>query len=526
MPMQNHSSSPSSPPSPGPAPTLGQQTATGFAWLLFQTVGVKSITILGQVALAWLLVPQDFGLVALAYSVTTFIVILQASGVLEILIQRQKDFALLVSPAFWLSLLIGTAVSILIVVAAPFAARMYQEPELKGLLLVLAVATFLSNLENVPIAKLQMEMRFRPLSLLGIFQGAAQTVLSVSFAMAGFGAYSFVLPIPIVGVVKLVVLWALARPPVRLRLQLDQWPSLLGASSLLIGAAFFFGLYTQAANITLGLLHSAAVVGVFHFAYNLSLQVQTLLALNLSQVLLPSFSKLQEDRKRQTAAFLRATKLLMLIAAPASLLVAAVADPLVRTIFHERWERSIPVLQLLSLGAALNLTSIVTMNLLKAQGRYGFHLRVTLWRALGFVTLVTAGALAGEAVAVAIGAAVFMILFGPSSMYAAIRFGGGGWRDVLDVHAVPVGVGGIACAAGALVGWWLPDLPGRDYFRIGVTSAVAGLIYLPLMRWLAADAWKDLIGRVLSVLPARFHRFVPRILTPFDGGTMRSPDHA
>ncbi len=507
---------PVSPETPAATPSLGQQTAAGFAWLMFQTIGVKCVTVLGQVALAWLLMPEDFGMVALAYSVTTFIVILQASGVLEILIQRYREFEKLATPAFWMSLLIGTVVSVSIVVASPFAAEMYGHPELRGLLLVLAVSTFLSNLENVPIAALQAQMRFRPLSLLGIFQGAGQTILSVGFAAAGFGPYSFILPMPIIGAIKLAALWWLARPPVRFRLELAQWPSLLSASGLLVAAAFFFGLYTQAASISLGLLHTAALVGLFHFAHNLSLQVQTLLALNLSQVLLPSFSRLQDDPERQTRAFLKATKVLMMIAAPASLLVAAVAEPAVRLVFHERWVGAIPVLQLLSIGAAFNVTSIVTMNLLKAQGRYRFHLGVAVFRALGFLALVAAGAYLGGAVSVALGAAVFMVIFGPASMWASIRFGGQGWKQVFEVYAVPVGLGGFACGMGVLAAWWIPEVPGRAYYEIAVTAAVAGLIYLPLVRWLAADVWRDLGERFLSLLPARFHRFVPRLLVPVE----------
>jgi len=482
---------------------------------MFQTAGVKCVTVIGQVLLAWLLLPNDFGLVALAYSVTTFIVILQASGVLEILIQRQKEFSKLASPAFWLSLVIGTAVSLLTVAAAPLAAKIYGQPELHGLLLVLAAATFLSNLESVPIAKLQTEMRFRPLSLLGIFQGAATTGLSVALAWAGFGAYSFVIPLPIVSAIRLVVLWSLARPPVTWHWGFDQWPSLLGASGLLVGAAFFFGVYTQGAYVILGLLHSAAVVGIFHFAYHLSLQVQTLLALNLSQVLLPSFAKLQDDLPRQTAALIRATKLLMLLAAPAALLVAALADPLINLVFHERWQQAIPVLQLLSIGTALNLTSIVTMNLLKAQGRYGFHMRVTFWRAVGFLVLVTAGGVYGGVVAVAAGATVAMAVFGPVSMYVSIRFGGMGWREVLDVYAVPVGVGGMACAAGVVAASYVPEVAGRDYWRVAVTCAVAGSIYIPLVRWLAADSWRELFERSLSLMPPSARRFVPRIFSGF-----------
>src|SRR5690606_17398595 len=109
---------------------LGRKTATGFAWLLLQTLSVKLATVAGQIVLAWLLAPEDFGLIALAYSVVSFLTIFQASGLREILIQREREFSRLVSPAFWLSLLIGGAVSLMIVAAAPWAARIYNEPEL------------------------------------------------------------------------------------------------------------------------------------------------------------------------------------------------------------------------------------------------------------------------------------------------------------------------------------------------------------------------------------------------------------
>lgn len=487
---------------------LGHQTAAGFAWLLLQTLSVKLATVIGQIVLAWLLAPKDFGLIALAYSVVTFIAIFQSSGLREILIQRERDFAVLAAPAFWLSLVIGAGVSVMIVASAPWASRIYQQPELPGLLMVLAVFTFISNLESIPTAQLQNQMRFRAISTLGIFQGVGQISLSVVLAASGFGPYSFLVPLPIIGLIKVGILWSLARPPLRWNPGLKHWPSLAGSSGLLIGASFFIGINMHGASIVLGLFHTAEIVGIFFFAYHLSQQVQTLLALNLAHVLLPSFSKLQEDRTRQHAAFLRANKLLMILGAPASFLVAALADPGIHLAFDTRWFPAIPVVQALAIGTGFTITTIVTLSFIKAQGRYQFHLWISLVRAMLFLILITIAAANGGAVAVGIAAALAMMIYSPTMMYATIHGAGYGWRHVWSVYAAPIGCGALACGVGAVAGNTIPDMMGRNLVRAVVTAALSGLIYVPLIRLMAREEWEDLLGRGIEFLPGKWQRIL------------------
>lgn len=496
---------------------LGRQTAAGFAWLLLQTLSVKLATVVGQILLAWLLAPKDFGLIALAYSVVTFIAIFQSSGLREILIQREREFPVLAAPAFWLSLVIGTVVSAMIVGSAPWAARVYNQPELPGLLVVLAVFTFISNLENIPTAQLQNQMRFRALSTLGIFQGVSQISLSVILAALGFGAYSFLLPLPIIALIKVGVLWSLARPPLSWNFGLGYWPSLIKSSGLLIGASFFIGINVHGASIVLGLFHTAGVVGIFFFAYHLAQQVQTLLALNLAHVLLPSFSKLQENPIRQYTAFLRANKLLMILGAPASFLVAASADPGVRLVFDPRWIDAIPVVQALAIGTAFTITTIVTLSFLKAQGRYQFHLWISMFRALLFLGLVTAAAARGGALAVGIAAAIAMMIYSPSMMYASIRRAGLGWRHVWNVYAAPIGSGAFACGLAVAAANLVPaTIAGENFVRVTVTIAVSGMLYVPFIWLTAREEWEDLLGRVMSFLPQKWQRVMSPLLLPLE----------
>lgn len=479
---------------------LSRQTANGFAWLAMQTVVTKCVTFGGQILLAWLLVPKDFGIVALAYAVAAFIVVFQNSGVLEVLVQREKAFFQNANPAFWLSVTLGAAVAATIALAGQGAAHVFAEPALGGMMAILAVSALLSNFEIVPVARLQIRMRFGMLAILGTGQGIAQIVLAVLFALNGFGPYSFVLPLPLVMLAKLFILWRTADFSVRLDPEIPQWRALSGATGLLIAAALFVAVTQQGAHVILGWFHGTVVVGLFFFAYNLSLQIQTLLSLNLAQVLLPSLSKLQHDAVRQTAAYLRVSRVLIVIGAPTCFLLAAIADPLVRVLFADRWLPAIPVLQWLAVGMAFNLAGIVTLNLLKAQGRYGFHLVACAIRAGVFVAFVTAGAIAGGAVEAGAAVALYMAIHGPGLMYASIRKAGYGWRDVASVFAAPVTVAGIAASVGIGLAGMVPPGDWQNPLRIAVTGVSIGAIYFAAIRLVCPAEWHELSGRTLGAI--------------------------
>src|SRR3954470_6728441 len=109
---------PARPPQPS---TLAQKTVSGFFWLTAQTLGSKLVNMVGQVLLARLLLPEAWGLVGEAYSVTAFAILIQQAGLREILIQRQAHFGRWANPAFWMSLTLGCLGALAMVILAPIA---------------------------------------------------------------------------------------------------------------------------------------------------------------------------------------------------------------------------------------------------------------------------------------------------------------------------------------------------------------------------------------------------------------------
>src|SRR4030095_5700241 len=218
-----------------------------------------------------------------------------------------------------------------------------------GLVLVLAASGPLSGLDIVPDAQLTHEMRFRYLAVVKWINAVGGMGLSILFADLNFGAYSFVLPVPIITVVRLALLWAAARPRIRWHLHLRRWRYLINDSAMLFFANFFIMLTWQGDYMILGIMHDDKTVGIYFFAFNLSLQTMAVFTNNLTGVLFPALSKLQHNLAYQTSAFLRAGELLAIVGVPLCLLQAALAGPAVAMLFNSWWYPAIRVLQLLSI---------------------------------------------------------------------------------------------------------------------------------------------------------------------------------
>jgi O-antigen/teichoic acid export membrane protein len=493
------------------APLAGRVFA-GVLWLTVQGSASKFVVMVGQIILAWFLGPQEFGLMALAYTVAGFASLIQQAGFRETLIYRQSDFHLWVNPIFWLSLVCGLLAGLLMVIIAPLAALLYGlggtatlgevmpgpgRDQVADLITIIAIAAPLNSLAIVPTAYLQTRMRFKALALMSFFQTVLTLGLSIYFATRGYGAFSFALPLPISAAANTILLWILARPWVGLNPQVDRWRDVLRNSGKLLLAGFFFQITLQGGAIMLGLFNNDdVVVGLFSFAFVLSLQTTQLLTQSLGSVMFPALSKLQNEPLRQRMGFLRAVKSLALVGVPLCLLQAAVAQPLLQLLFGTRWQGAIESLQVLSIGMGLQLANASAINFLLAQGRFGVVLITSMFCAVVFAILVTIGALAGGALSVSLAVAIYVVVIGQFCLYVPVRLAGGGWTDTLPVYLKPLLLATLAVGCGWLGAMVLPSMPGRNLAVIVVSIVVAVLIYLPLIHLAARAELNDLLSQL------------------------------
>jgi PST family polysaccharide transporter len=485
-----------------PAPVLGTGTlvAMGTFWSVLQTLATKVVTLVGQLVLAWILVPQEFGQIALAYTVTAFVSLLVNPGIDVILVRRGRRFGLWATPAFYFSMATGLVGSLVILATAPIVAHAYGVPQLKGLLTILAVACPLGSLLLVPTAKLRSEMRFKLLAAVNLFQSLLQMALTLAFAAAGFGVYSFVLPMPVVYLAVGAILWLTARPGVRAKHPFGHWRHLIGDSSYIFGQRLLLTIVQQGDYIILGALYGDFAVGPYFFAYGLATQAIRLTAGSLQLVLMAGLARMPAFSQQQAQAALRATKAIALFGMPLCAIQAAVAEPFLRAIYQDKWIAAVPLVQLISVGMAFDVASWPAGSLMQSRGQFRF---MFLWSSVSaptFIVAVLLGAFFAASVGVAVAVCLFFAITSPLLGFLAFQGSGIGGREMAETYLRPAFVSLISAGA-SLGAVRVSEVAGGQPPVQCVLAVGAGLVAMALSaRAIMSSSWHDVVLKLRQII--------------------------
>ncbi len=472
----------------------------GAAWLTGASLGAKFIGMFSQLALAWLLGKKEFGAVGLAYTIAAIVGIVQQLGLGDILIHRHVHFERWVTPAFWMSATMSMVAAGMMLGGGTLAAHLFHAPQLPGLLAVIALGSLAQPGRIVARAKLDIDLRFRALAVWGVISSLLTAIFSVSMAWLGCGPYSFVAPMTIVAVLSSIVLWVLARPTIRWSLRVRRWRYLLSDAGAIFATNGLQTLIAYGDYLSLGLFHNQAIVGVYFFAFNLSMQVAILLSGNLTVVLFPALAHLGSDPARQRTAFIRASLMLGIVVVPLLLGQALLGGPVLRLIYGNRWADAVTPFTFLSIGTVFAFLGGPATSMIKARGGFGLLFRFGIVGLLVFFGLVIPMAWRGGPTSVAIAVAIYYAIFGPWGSLLALGGHRTDWPAVIRIYVPILVASGIACAVPALIMPLLPKGPWGDLGRVVLSLALAPAIYVPIIWNLERDICRELLRRLRDLI--------------------------
>ncbi len=463
-------------------PSLGRLTLQGLAWLSFQSASGRIVSLVSQLALAYLLLPADFGVISLVYAITSIAQTLTSFGIDSVLLQRHRTLRLWIATAFWTSLALGLLGFLAVAVMAPLFAVLYGTPEITRLAVILAVSMPLGALATVPEVKMRSDLNFRFLAVYSTAETTALQAATIALAWAGFGAPSFVLATPVFALIRAAVYWRHAPIKFGGAIRPKQAAFLLGNGLAVFGARLCNEVVAQGDYAVLALVASKDQVGLYFFAFRLSAQPVWILAGNFMNVLLPALVQLRSEPARQLEGALRAARLLSFIVMPVCFLQAALIDPGLRLFFGEHWLGSIVLAQIMSIGLPFGAVNWIGGALLGARRDYRRGLLYASSRLPAFFLYVGLGALLGRAEGVAIALMAYHMTMGP--LFAAIVFARYGARpaDILPLYVTPPILAAVAMGAAYIIST-SPPFASAHLLRIVEIGVVGPLLYAMLL-WL------------------------------------------
>jgi PST family polysaccharide transporter len=490
---------------PPEATRLSVRAARSSLWSVLGQVLQALLSTATLLILSRWLGQEDYGLVAMAATVSGFLGMLGDSGIGAAIIRRPTVDDADEATAFWLAGLGGLLFAILTAATAPVLARFYGEPSVLGLAVALAVTFVIAAPGRISAAQLSRAMRFRTLTLIQLAASAGSLAIGAWLAARGAGAWALVAQLACSHAILTCLTILSRRVAVSPRLfslsrarEFARFGSRYGGFSL----AILVGRSLE--GILAGRLLGAGPLGLLGMATRLvGLPVHRFSGA-ISTVLLPAVVELDAPA-RQAAAFASATRLTLMVVAPFCLGGAAVASEAV-ALLPPRWSDLAPVLAIQAAGAIVEPVGYLALAMLTAQGRAGTMLRVALLLIPLSWAAAVAGAFSGSIVVLAALTATANAI-GAAAMVGALRGSLGLGLPFLRAVAAPVACAGIM----AMAVRWIVLASGLQGTRTGfVVGTGAGLLLYPLLLRMALREETGqalrLVGEALGFRPAPARR--------------------
>lgn len=364
--------------------------------------------------------PDEMGLIGLAISVESLMIVLRNSGFSGALIQRKDLRDVHINSVFWIGLILSAVLALgLLITAAPIA-RFYEDPKLIPILQVLTLSIVALGFSGVPEALLRKRLQFE--RIMAVNSGSALVASSAAIvaAMMGAGVWALVLRIVLARILVAVICWCVCDWRPRLQLNFKAAGTLLSFGGYLFLAALMTFGKDRLDNPIIGKLIGVGAAGLFFMARNLALSIIQQAIGAIGQVMFAVFSAVQNDAAALRSGYLSGTRCLSVLIFPAIAGMIAISPEAVPIILKDNWHGITPIIQIISLQGIVLCTNAGISPILLSGGRSRILLILNFFR----MTLAIASFFVGcrwgvQGVAITWTIAVFA--WAPVEMYFAGR---------------------------------------------------------------------------------------------------------
>lgn len=477
---------------------------SGLRWSGASQVMQQVLNVGCSVVLARLLVPEDFGLLAMASVFTGIVFFVLDLGLGSALIQREQIKPQQVSSIFWINVGMGLGMTAIGIGASGAIARFYGSPDVQPIVALLSCNFLISSIGKTQTSLLMREMNFKALELRTLIAQVGGIGAAIALAFAGFGVWSLVARILVAGLVETVMLWSMSKWRPRFEFCWAEVKELISfGNEVLLGNLLLY-VGRTADNLLIGKFIGTIGLGYYSLAYNVMMLPVQRAAQMLGSVLFPTLSRLQGDVEKVRRSWFRASRLIAAVTMPLMFGLVVLAPQFVVTVYGDKWEPVVPLLQILALSGVVQSLSRLNSTVLMSLGLVRMRLKLTLISvtvAVGSFLLGLPLGIVGVAGCFAI-ANFFTELF---FLFKTLSCVGSNLSQYFR------NVGGVLLAAGAMslaVLGLTSFLSLAPAIELAIGVAIGGVLYLLLLRSLARAVLKEALEIMPKGLQKRGRRFL------------------
>ncbi|MEZ9864926.1 lipopolysaccharide biosynthesis protein [Vibrio breoganii] len=355
--------------------SLRKKALTGVIWSLLDKVVNQFGSLALIIYLSNILIPSDFGLIAM---LAIFIAIAQSiidSGFSQALIQKSQNVTEAdLSTVFYINCIVSILLYTVFYASIPLISDFYSEPKIVDLAKVQFLVVIINSFAIVPRAKLAIDINFKPMGISTTIATVLSSILTIISVNNGLGYWSLVVMTITSSLVQTVFLFIFSGWKPKLMFSLESCQRLFNFGYKLLLAGILSTIAQNLSSLMIGRYYNSTTLGYYQQSYNYTNKISYLISSVVQGVTYPILTSVKEDDKRFEDIYIKVMSIITIIVFPILIGFSAISQEFVEVFLGEQWLPIIPIVFYLSLARCFTPISSLNMNILNAKGRSDLYL--------------------------------------------------------------------------------------------------------------------------------------------------------
>lgn len=341
------------------------------SWVAISQFFKIIVQLINLIVLTRLIPPSDYGVMALAIAVTNLGMLIRDLGTAAAIIQRKVIDNNIINAVFWLNLMMGLGIAVIIIISSPFVSVFFEQPKLILVLILLAAIFPISSSASAHLALLERNSEFKKIAGIEILSASISVVFAVIAAYAGLGIYSLVIQALLMNSISSLLYWKVSswRPGFKKGLYFSELKKIIGFSGNLFAFNFINYFSRNSDSIIVGHYMPSSILGAYNLAYRIMLFPLQSLTFIANRSLFPILSRQQDDNVQLKQSYFSCVFAILFIVVPLMSGLAMLRDPFISLVFGKQWSLTASILLWLAPTAIIQSILSTSGTVFMAKGK-------------------------------------------------------------------------------------------------------------------------------------------------------------
>lgn len=350
-----------------------------YVWSAVQRFGTQIVSFLGNILIARILTPDDYGLVAMLAIFMSIAMNFTESGFADYLIRNPKSDKQDFSVVFVHNIVFSIVIYTILYFSAPWIAEFYDRSELVAITRVLGLGIVFRSISLSEFTRLRKSLDFKKLAIIQIFSAFFSVMVGYLLALNGFSYWALIAQILVQGIITIVMLIVLREWKSTLYFDMEKYKAMRKFGNHMIVSYFTNQIGANLYNVFIAKFYNSQMLGFYNQADKINkISFQSINGI----ILTTSYSLLanEKDRARRLEMYKRLLNQFLLIHFTLSMLLIAISRPLLGFVYGEQWLPTAPLLQLLLISFLFQPIINLNANIVKIENKPHVYRNLTFLR--------------------------------------------------------------------------------------------------------------------------------------------------